>query len=476
MVQVVPYGWNGATVRVMRCPAVLVAVLAALVAPATAIAQEPPGPFEPIDPLDRPASYCPDTPGAPVGEFTTDREHRRIVPPRPLPAGIAARRVQVAGTETRLLEAGPRDAREAVLFVHGNPGSSEDYVRIMDEVGGFARAIAFDVPGLGHAGDQPGWPYSFEGVVRTIDELLAQLGIDRVHLVVHDLGGPWAFEWAVLHNDAVQSVTIMNSGVFIDYYGENHPTAQAWHTPGTGEAHMAATTREMFTSELQRNNPKPLPAEFVDRMYDDFDRPTRCAVLAYYREIDNPDAQGRAQAATLRRKPDRPALVVWGEGDTYIPRAQAERQRHAFPKAQIHMLSGAGHWPFVDEPERVQALVVPFLRNVVPPLPMARRAGAGAGAAPPRLAVRAARARRGQRALRIRVRSVGRAAIGGVVVRLHRGGGRGPTVVARRVRGRVVGLRRLTLRLGRRGVRRGRWTVVARAPGVPAARAVVRVR
>jgi pimeloyl-ACP methyl ester carboxylesterase len=323
-------------------------------------------PFDPLDPLDQPAAYCPQTPGAVVGEATTDAEHRRIVPERPLPPGVTRRRLSAAGAETAVLEAGRPDLSTAVVFVHGNPGSSEDFAGLVAAVAPYGRAIALDVPGLGRASDAPGGPYSTDGAAGFLDAALAALGVERAHLVLHDLGGPWGLQWAVMRNEVVDSAVLINTGVFIGYFG--HPTAHVWHTPGTGEAHMASTTRETFTAFLQQNNPKPLPQAFVDRMYDDFDRPTRCAVLQYYRDIDDPDGMGRAQAAVLRTRP-RPALVVWGARDPFLPSALAERQRQAFPDARIEMLPDAGHWPFVDEPERVRDLVVGFLREVLPPLP-----------------------------------------------------------------------------------------------------------
>ena len=58
---------------------------------------------------------------------------------------------------------------------------------------------------------------------------------------------------------------------------------------------------------------------------------------------------------------DCPALVVWGKDDPYIPFHYAEMQTKVFPQAKVHLLDGCGHWPFVDEPERVAKLVIPFL-------------------------------------------------------------------------------------------------------------------
>jgi pimeloyl-ACP methyl ester carboxylesterase len=180
--------------------------------------------------------------------------------------------------------------------------------------------------------------------------------------VLHDFGGPWGLQWGMRHPIRLASVVLIDTGVFIGYYG--HPSALEWHTPLVGEVNMATTTRDTFRAFLDANNPKPLPNPFIDLMYDNYDRATRCASLHYYRSISNPDQMGRQQAAALRTR-IRPALVVWGAQDTYVPASLAQTQKQAFPAAEIHVLQGDGHWPFVDEPQRVTGLVIPFLKRVV---------------------------------------------------------------------------------------------------------------
>jgi pimeloyl-ACP methyl ester carboxylesterase len=58
-----------------------------------------------------------------------------------------------------------------------------------------------------------------------------------------------------------------------------------------------------------------------------------------------------------------PALVLWPTNDPYIPVEQAEHQRQAFPSARVELLEGHGHWPFLEDPDQVASLVVPFLRE-----------------------------------------------------------------------------------------------------------------
>ena len=333
---------------------VVVGAFAALTAPAPA-----------LDPLHDSLYYCDEgLDGGASGQWTTDREHRVLVGDPPLPAGVRASRVSVGRVSTRVVQSGPRHAREAVVFVHGNPGSSRDFDPFVAQIGRFARAVAFDVPGFGRADDRPGGPYTTQGAARFVEGITRKLGIRRVHLVLHDFGGPWGLEWGVAHPDRLASVVLIDTGVLIGYYG--HPSAILWHTPLTGEAYVLSTTRATFTAFLQANNPRPLPQRFVNRMYDDWDRATRCAMLHYYRDIGNPDAMGRHEAEVLRRR-IRPALVVWGKEDPYVPASLAETQKQAFPAAEIHVLAGDGHWPFVDEPRRVARLVIPFLRRTVRP-------------------------------------------------------------------------------------------------------------
>jgi pimeloyl-ACP methyl ester carboxylesterase len=340
-------------VRKFRIAIVIASALAALTVGGSAAA---------TDPLHDSLIYCDEGLDGGATGAITDAEHTVIVGDKPLPANVQRLRMTADGISTPVMEAGPPDATEAVVFIHGNPGSSRDFDQLLSDTGRFARAVAFDMPGLGHADDPSGGPYTTEGAAKFIDDMLAQLGIQQADMVLHDFGGPWGLQWASEHPDRLKSVVLIDTGVLLDYPG--HPSALEWHTPIVGELNMATTVRETFDASLETQNPKPLPSDFVNRMYDDYDRATRCADLHYYRDISNPDTLGRAQAAVLSQRP-RPALVVWGEEDPYVPFYIADEQKQAFPDAQVHLIPFAGHWPFVDYPDKVRDLVIPFLRDVV---------------------------------------------------------------------------------------------------------------
>ncbi|MEA2390415.1 MAG: hypothetical protein QOK31_524, partial [Solirubrobacteraceae bacterium] len=69
-------------------------------------------------------------------------------------AEVRESQLTAGGVRAPVLEAGPAEAEEAVVFVHGNPGSNEDWRDLVGRVGEFARAVAPDMPGFGRA-DKP---------------------------------------------------------------------------------------------------------------------------------------------------------------------------------------------------------------------------------------------------------------------------------------------------------------------------------
>jgi pimeloyl-ACP methyl ester carboxylesterase len=266
--------------------------------------------------------------------------------------------VSAGGVRSRVLTSGPADAREAVVFVHGNPGPADDWRDLLARAAGLGRVIAPDMPGYGQADKPKDFPYSVDGYAGYLATLLEQLQVTRVHVVAHDFGGPWALAWAARHPGALASATLINTGVLIGYRW--HRAARLWRTPVAGEVFQAATSRAAFRLLLGRENPR-LTREQVDRIYDaSRSWPTKRAVLSLYRAT--PEAALASPAAALRQL-DRPALVIWGTQDAYLPSEQAEHQRQAFPSAEVELLEGHGHWVMLEDPARVASLVIPFLKR-----------------------------------------------------------------------------------------------------------------
>ena len=265
----------------------------------------------------------------------------------------------IAGLRSPALAAGDAGSSEAVVFVHGNPGSSRDWRDLLERVAPFSRALAADMPGFGKADKPVDFDYTVAGYAKHLGLLIASQQIRRVHLVLHDFGGPWGLTWAADHLDQVASVTLINIGIQPGYRW--HYLARLWRLPIMGELVMAATTRPGMRLALRHGNPRGLPAVYFDEMYSDYDSGTRRAVLKLYRHTSDLGAMSERLADRLTPL-KLPATVVWGACDPYIPVKYAELQRKFFAVDRVVRLEDSGHWPMVDNPAAVADAVIPFLR------------------------------------------------------------------------------------------------------------------
>jgi pimeloyl-ACP methyl ester carboxylesterase len=273
--------------------------------------------------------------------------------------GIRSASVTVEGIRSPVIEAGTEGASEAVVFVHGNPGSRTDWQELVEAVGPLARAVAMDMPGFGQADKPRDYSYQVSSYAEFLQGALEELGIRRVHLVVHDFGGPFGLLWGLQHPEQWASLTLIDVGILPGYRW--HSMARRWRTPLLGELVQAWIPRWAWRRTMQRSNPKGLPEDFVEKMYDDYDRATRRAVLALYRATPDP-AQAASTLGPELAKLKVPTLVLWGARDQFAGAEYAERQREFFDVKDVVVLPDSGHWPFKDDPAAVERPLLAFLR------------------------------------------------------------------------------------------------------------------
>lgn len=239
------------------------------------------------------------------------------------------------------------------MFVHGN-NAGADWRPLMTPVAEFARVIAPDMPGFGDADKPADWDYTVAGYADHLNGVLDELGIERAHLVAHDFGGPWAIAWAADHLDSVASITLINTPVRI-----NHFAAKIWRTPVVVEILWWVGNARLIRLMMRRQDPG-LPDTALDQiashtMVSGIQR----AVMALYRST-GADALGK-YIDRLRQFSGQ-VLIVWGDRDAYISNDQAEQQRRVFRDAQVRSVPGAGHWPWLEQPDRVAGYLTAFLR------------------------------------------------------------------------------------------------------------------
>ena len=262
---------------------------------------------------------------------------------------ITDSRAQVAGVEIFFRQAPSPDGRAPVLYVHGNPTNSDDWLPFLERTGG----IAADLPGFGRSGKPAHFDYSIDGYSNSLEAFLAQLGVERYSLVVHDWGAA-ALGMAQRAPDRLDKLVVMDAAPLVAGY-RWHRLARIWRTPLAGELFMGLTTRWGFKLLAREGLVEKPSDEFVDSVWSHFDHGTQRAILKLYRS---------APPSVLERAGDRlgelrcPALIVWGEDDPYVPAEFASRFADALGgDTRVELLPGVRHWPWIDDPGVIDTVV-----------------------------------------------------------------------------------------------------------------------
>ncbi|MCO4745396.1 MAG: alpha/beta fold hydrolase [Proteobacteria bacterium] len=276
-------------------------------------------------------------------------------------AEIQSKCVQVGDLELHYLEAGEGPA---VLFLHGWPTHSQLYRHVLPVVGESRRAIALDLPGFGRSSKPLDASYSFRFYDRLISEFLEALGIEKIGLVVHDLGGPIGLHWAVGNKERLTDLTLLNTLVFPE---------MSWAVKLFVGASMMPVVRGLLSS------PRGLAAAMrfgvvnksqispeVAAMYQEpfVSQASRKALLKTAHALH---MKGFATIANGLADIEVPVRMIYGSSDRILPHVGKTMQRvgERIPHAEITAIADCGHFLQEDRPEEVTALLADFLSSSV---------------------------------------------------------------------------------------------------------------
>lgn len=259
--------------------------------------------------------------------------------------------VVVAGARVHVVDCG---TGPPVLFLHGNPDSSDLWTDVIAHLSQHYRCLAPDLPGFGRSERPPDPDYSLAGMARFPEGLLDALSLtEPICLVVHDFGGPFGLAWALHHPERVRRIAVINTVFHADYRW--HFWARVWRTPLLGELSMALMNRWTFAYELRRGSPG-LTREQIGRVYALVSPSMKRTVLRLYRSVAA-QVFAAAQRELLQMTAETPTLVLWGDRDPYIPRTYAER----FGATEVHHFPDYGHWLPAESPGEVATALERFL-------------------------------------------------------------------------------------------------------------------
>jgi haloalkane dehalogenase len=264
------------------------------------------------------------------------------------------KRFATGAGEMSYLDEGSGD--EAVLMVHGNPTWSFFYRNVLLALRGRIRCIVPDHLGCGLSDKPQAYDYTLGNHIDNLGHLIDSLDLKKIHLIVHDWGGPIGLGTCLPRSEKLGKVVILNTAAFAD-------TVIPWRirfcrVPVIGELAVRGFNGFACPATWMAVT-KPLP-DAVKRgflfPYDSW--ANRIATHRFVQDIPrglgapNDIALAKIEAA-LPLLRERPVRIIWGGRDFCFNRHYFERWKGLLPNADSDYLPETGHYLLDDSETEV---------------------------------------------------------------------------------------------------------------------------
>jgi pimeloyl-ACP methyl ester carboxylesterase len=278
-------------------------------------------------------------------------EHRD--PRTPTIRDVAAR-----GARIRFVEIG--DGPPLVL-VHDYLASHAEWDDVLPRLAQHFRVIAPDLPGFGESEKPPPsrYRYDFDAFCESLADLIAAVGLGRVSLCGHAMGGAVALTLAATYAHIVDKLVLVSPLV---YPPRPDTLSRVASIPVLGPlAFKQLFGRSLFRSRFVANaapGTQEAALRRVDHLFELFDVPA-AREAAYATMLAMLDT--RSLTASVPRV-SAPTLVVWGRANRGSPVEQGRRLARELGGARFEVFD-CGRSPAEERPEAFANTVTAFLAS-----------------------------------------------------------------------------------------------------------------
>ncbi len=266
------------------------------------------------------------------------------------------RNLQVGACRMSIVDEGPVEA-PPLLMVHGNPGWSFSFRKLIPEVTRRYRVLAPDLVGFGLS-DKPADPayHTIAQHIANLTSAIEQLDLRNLTLLLHDWGGPIGLGYAIVHPQNVSRIVLTNSWAF------PVPNPKSLRLPfgvrlanrgGIGEL-LDSMLALSITSALSSGTRTADDMVVEGYKYPAHSAAGRVGPRAFWRLLRpaGPADSELERICSGLKDITAPVDIVWGARDAMLSRLPAYLLRDAFKNAHAPVfLDNASHYVAEDAPE-----------------------------------------------------------------------------------------------------------------------------
>ena len=248
--------------------------------------------------------------------------------------------IRVNDLETHFTLSGEGDP---VLLLHGWGASSESLGSVAKFLEGQFRVLAIDLPGFGWTSPPPA-AWGTRDYVAHVEAFMDCEAIPVASVLGHSFGGRIALALSAHAPQRVRNLVLVASAGIRSRRGPGNSLK-------VGAAKLAK--RLLSVGIMGRLGDRILSGVYGRVGSRDYRNAGQ--MRATLVKVVNEDLRGILYSIRA------PALIIWGDRDREVPRSSMEIMARGIKGSRIEIMEGAGHFPFLDMPERFADLVRGFL-------------------------------------------------------------------------------------------------------------------
>lgn len=252
-----------------------------------------------------------------------------------------------------------------VALIHGTPSSSYIWRKIVPFLVDAGHVVhVYDLLGYGLS-ERP-WSIevdtSVTGQVPIFEGLMAHWGLERAHIVAHDIGGAIAQRFGVLAPERISSLTLIDVCSF-DSWPSRRTRRQMEEgldrlVKKSDADHRAHFGEWLLSTVADRQG---LAAGALDTYLDFISGPVGQGSL-FQHQVAHYDPRHTLEISDrLHELGDLGVQVIWGRDDAWQSLDWAHRLHAAIPGSTLHILEDCGHFAMEDRPQAIARLLVDFM-------------------------------------------------------------------------------------------------------------------
>jgi abhydrolase domain-containing protein 6 len=269
--------------------------------------------------------------------------------------GFSDRRLQIPGFNIAYWEAGEG---EPLVLVHGMGVDRGTLLDIAGKLKQQFRVILPDLPGFGDSDKPEQADYGIQAQVEHVRQIIEALGLHRVHLCGHSMGGWICAGLASTHPEMVASLWLISAAGTSDL--EHSLPMEAFKRgeyvlccrtpadlPGVMQLAMAKLPTLPYCVWQTLGRRAAANFELHKRIFD--------RIMA---DIEGYDLEKRLPGI------EAPTLLVWGDSDRLVPPSALQTFHRLIPQSRPILLAGVGHVPQMEATDRCASEYLAFRKSL----------------------------------------------------------------------------------------------------------------